>query len=113
MAKAAVKTKGRRKRFLSSEELKASLPKRPLCRVNDWKPTKERPKIECPKEGRSRGLCVNHYNMICRLVRLEETTWEEQEALGNVLPAGRNHFSEGRALFLPPDKVSEKKSKKK
>lgn len=92
----------------SPEKLKKALPKRPTCRVNGKKhPTGG--VFTCDKEGRSRGLCVNHYNMLCRLVRRKETTWKEQEKRGLALPAGQRVASEGAMLFLGGKKTKHKK----
>lgn len=103
----------------SPAKLKAALPKRPKCRTDgktivlddeDGKPRKI--KFVCTNPGRSRGLCVNHYNMLCRLVRRGDTTWEEQEKRGLVLPAGKHVVrSEGALLFLSSKKKTAKKKK--
>lgn len=103
----------------SPEKLKGALPKRDkclmdgerLCLVNGRKHP-EGGNFVCDKAGRSRGLCVNHYNMLCRLVRRKETTWKAQEKKGLAYPAGRRVASEGTMLFLDKGGKRKKKNKK-
>lgn len=86
-------------RQATPEELKRALPKRPKCLVS------QREDGFCDRDGRSRGLCVNHYNQVCRLVRLGQTTWDEQERLGHVLVPNKGRIpSEGTTLFLATKK---------
>jgi hypothetical protein len=72
----------------SPSKLKAQLPKRPRCQVDGKKRLDGQGKFKCSKEGRARGVCVNHYNMMSRLDRKGLVPWRRLEKLGLCLPAG-------------------------
>ena len=40
----------------------------------------------CEREVYSRGLCISHYNTVCRLISEGRSTWLELEKLGKALP---------------------------
>ena len=41
---------------------------------------------ECERSVYARGICISHYNTVCRLVKSERATWEGLEEKGKVLP---------------------------
>jgi hypothetical protein len=46
---------------------------------------------DCGKPAERRGKCNNHYQRLKNAVRAGKFTWEELEAIGEVLPAARKH----------------------
>ena len=58
----------------------------------------------------ARGICLSHYGMIRRLVKLKRRTWEEFEKYGMVLPSQHGQYSLRAELFK---KMWEKKTKSK